>query len=135
MSHFLHNVPGYAFAPFLLCRRMASSHTLHTTKLPQLPRPGPQQTARSRLVRPFRLFFFSVCSCRGSRRAVAWHVVETPAGILEAQPSEIPPLPFSYLNSLEGVTMADNLIACAKTYTNPETHRSGQKCIYIPGTV
>lgn len=30
------------------------------------------------------------------------------------------------MNAVEGVTMKDNLIACAKTYTNPETHRSGQ---------
>lgn len=44
-------------------------------------------------------------------------------GILEAQPSEVPPLPFSYMNALKGVSMADRLISCAKTYTNEETHR------------
>ncbi|CBJ28379.1 conserved unknown protein [Ectocarpus siliculosus] len=44
-------------------------------------------------------------------------------GILEAQPSEVPPLPFSYMNALTGVSMADKLISCAKTYTNEETHR------------
>lgn len=44
-------------------------------------------------------------------------------GILEAQPSEEPPVPFSYLNADSGVSMKDNLIACAKTYTNEETHR------------
>ncbi|CAM9341719.1 unnamed protein product [Pylaiella littoralis] len=44
-------------------------------------------------------------------------------GILEAQPSEVPPMPFSYMNALTGVTMADKLISCAKTYTNEETHR------------
>ncbi|CAN0246313.1 unnamed protein product, partial [Ectocarpus fasciculatus] len=46
-------------------------------------------------------------------------------GILEAQPSEVPPLPFSYMNALTGVSMADKLISCAKTYTNEETHRCG----------
>ncbi|CAM9402712.1 unnamed protein product [Scytosiphon promiscuus] len=44
-------------------------------------------------------------------------------GILEAQPSEIPPLPFSYMNAHTGVSMADKLISCAKTHTNEETHR------------
>ena len=48
------------------------------------------------------------------------------AGILEAQPSEVPPIPFSYMNALTGVSMADKLIACAKTYTNEETHRCVQ---------
>ncbi|CAN0542090.1 unnamed protein product, partial [Scytosiphon promiscuus] len=38
------------------------------------------------------------------------------AGILEAQPSEIPPLPFSYMNAHTGVSMADKLISCAKTH-------------------
>lgn len=32
-------------------------------------------------------------------------------------------MPFSYMNALTGVSMADNLISCAKTYTNEETHR------------
>lgn len=45
------------------------------------------------------------------------------AGILEAQPSEVPPLPFSYMNALKGVSMADKLISCAKTYTNEATHK------------
>eukprot|EP00903_Cladosiphon_okamuranus_P013636 g12700.t1 len=44
-------------------------------------------------------------------------------GILEAQPSEVPPQPFSYMNALKGVAMADNLISCAKTYTNEATHK------------
>lgn len=45
------------------------------------------------------------------------------AGILEAQPSETPPLPFSFMNAHAGVAMADKLISCAKTHTNEETHR------------
>ena len=42
--------------------------------------------------------------------------------ILEGQPSEEPPLPFSYLNEGGRVAQADNLITCYKTYTNERTH-------------
>jgi len=42
---------------------------------------------------------------------------------LEPQPSEEPPLPFSFLNEGESVAQAANLITCHKTYTNAETHR------------
>lgn len=41
---------------------------------------------------------------------------------LEGQPSEIPPLPFSYLNEGGDVAQKDNLITCYKTYTNERTH-------------
>ncbi|CAN0423102.1 unnamed protein product, partial [Discosporangium mesarthrocarpum] len=44
-------------------------------------------------------------------------------GILECQPSECPPSPFSFVNAHRGVKMADQLISCAKTHTNAETHR------------
>jgi tRNA uridine 5-carboxymethylaminomethyl modification enzyme len=43
--------------------------------------------------------------------------------ILEKQPSDNPPPPFSFLNNGRGVKMVDSLIECAKTYTNAETHR------------
>jgi tRNA uridine 5-carboxymethylaminomethyl modification enzyme len=43
--------------------------------------------------------------------------------ILEKQPSDIPPPPFSYLNNERGVKMKDHLIQCAKTATNDNTHR------------
>ena len=43
--------------------------------------------------------------------------------ILEDQPSETPPLPFSYMNADRGVAQADRLITCHKTHTNAETHR------------
>lgn len=42
---------------------------------------------------------------------------------LESQESDYPPPPFSYLNNVRGVKMINSLIKCAKTYTNPETHR------------
>ncbi|KAJ1402503.1 glucose inhibited division protein A-domain-containing protein [Ochromonadaceae sp. CCMP2298] len=42
--------------------------------------------------------------------------------ILEKQPSDIPPPPFSYLNIDRGVKMQQSLIECAKTYTNANTH-------------
>lgn len=42
---------------------------------------------------------------------------------LEKQPSDIPPPPFSYMNIDNGVKLKDQLINCAKTYTNAETHR------------
>ena len=58
-------------------------------------------------------------------------VVTAVTGVLEAQPSEVPPVPFSYMNALTGVSMADTLIACAKTYTNEETHR----CVNVGITV
>jgi tRNA uridine 5-carboxymethylaminomethyl modification enzyme len=43
--------------------------------------------------------------------------------VLEAQPSETPPPPFSYMNADRGVALADRLISCAKAYTNAETHK------------
>lgn len=43
--------------------------------------------------------------------------------ILEKQPGDNPPPPFSYLNIERGVKLRDSLIDCAKTYTNAETHR------------
>ena len=46
-----------------------------------------------------------------------------PRSALEGQPSEEPPLPFSYLNEGGRVAQADRLITCHKTYTNSETHR------------
>ncbi|KAG5176089.1 glucose inhibited division protein A-domain-containing protein [Tribonema minus] len=44
-------------------------------------------------------------------------------GVLDTQPSEVPPSPFSYMNAVRGVALADRLIACGKAYTNAETHR------------
>ena len=41
---------------------------------------------------------------------------------LEGQPSEEPPLPFSYMNEGGSVANADKLITCYKTYTNERTH-------------
>ncbi|KAL1527798.1 hypothetical protein AB1Y20_009181 [Prymnesium parvum] len=41
---------------------------------------------------------------------------------LEAQPSEEPPRPFSYLNEGGTVAQAERLITCHKTYTNAATH-------------
>lgn len=41
---------------------------------------------------------------------------------LESQPSDVPPIPFSFLNIDRGVKMADHLIKCAKTYTTAATH-------------
>eukprot|EP01038_Epipyxis_sp_PR26KG_P010098 gene10098-13574_t len=43
--------------------------------------------------------------------------------ILESQTSDLPPPPFSYLNIERGVKMKDQLISCAKTYTNENTHK------------
>ena len=43
--------------------------------------------------------------------------------ILEKQPSDVPPLPFSYLNIERGVKMHDKLITCAKSYTHEGTHK------------
>jgi tRNA uridine 5-carboxymethylaminomethyl modification enzyme len=42
--------------------------------------------------------------------------------ILEKQPSDIPPPPFSYLNIECGIKLKDSLIQCSKTYTNQQTH-------------
>lgn len=43
--------------------------------------------------------------------------------VLEKQSSDIPPLPFSYLNLERGVKMSpDKLIQCAMTYTSSVTH-------------
>jgi tRNA uridine 5-carboxymethylaminomethyl modification enzyme len=42
--------------------------------------------------------------------------------ILEKQPSDLPPPPFSYMNIDNGVKMKNSLIECAKTYTNENTH-------------
>lgn len=41
---------------------------------------------------------------------------------LEAQPSEEPPLPFSYMNEGGTVAQAHRLITCHKTYTTEKTH-------------
>jgi len=43
-------------------------------------------------------------------------------GALEPQPSEEPPLPFSYVNEGGTVANAHRLITCYKTYTNERTH-------------
>ena len=43
-------------------------------------------------------------------------------GALEPQPSEEPPLPFSFLNEGGEVAMKDSLITCHKTFTNKRTH-------------
>jgi tRNA uridine 5-carboxymethylaminomethyl modification enzyme len=43
--------------------------------------------------------------------------------VLEKQPSDIPPPPFSYLNIEKGIKLKDSLIECAKTYTNAGTHK------------
>jgi tRNA uridine 5-carboxymethylaminomethyl modification enzyme len=42
--------------------------------------------------------------------------------VLEKQKSDIPPLPFSFLNLDRGVKLADRLIECAQTYTSKATH-------------
>ena len=44
-------------------------------------------------------------------RTIAWDE-------LEPQPSEVPPLPFSYANEGGSVAQAERLITCHKTYTN-----------------
>lgn len=52
------------------------------------------------------------------RSSIAWDA-------LEKQPSDDPPPPFSYLNIERGVRMAregQQMIECAKTYTNQATH-------------
>jgi len=41
---------------------------------------------------------------------------------LEPQPSEVPAVPFSFLNEGQPVSQAPNLIVCHKTYTNVRTH-------------
>lgn len=41
---------------------------------------------------------------------------------LEAQPSEVPPVPFSFLNEGRSVAQADKLITCYQTHTNQRTH-------------
>ena len=43
--------------------------------------------------------------------------------VLEKQPSDLPPPPFSYLNIERGVKMQDHLIECAQTYTSEATHK------------
>lgn len=43
--------------------------------------------------------------------------------ILDKQPSDNPPSPFSYLNNDKGVKLRDQLITCAQTYTNEITHQ------------
>ncbi len=43
-------------------------------------------------------------------------------GSLEKQPSDVPAVPFSYLNIETGVKMAGRFIECAKTYTHAGTH-------------
>ena len=45
--------------------------------------------------------------------------------ILEKQESDLPPPVFSTLNLERGVKMINNLITCAKTYTNEYTHQIG----------
>ncbi len=42
---------------------------------------------------------------------------------LDKQGSDLPPPPFSYLNTAKGVKMKDSLIECAKTYTTEYTHK------------
>ena len=42
---------------------------------------------------------------------------------LAKQPSDLPPPPFSYMNTVRGVKLVDSLITCAQTYTNEETHK------------
>ena len=43
--------------------------------------------------------------------------------VLEKQPSDLPPPPFSYLNIERGVKMVNSLIECAQTYTSETTHK------------
>lgn len=43
--------------------------------------------------------------------------------VLEKQPGDMPPPPFSFLNIERGVKLQDSQIDCAKTYTNEKTHR------------
>jgi len=42
---------------------------------------------------------------------------------LEKQPSDVPAMPFSYMNIVNGVKMQGQFIECAKSYTNERTHR------------
>lgn len=43
--------------------------------------------------------------------------------VLEQQPSDLPPPPFSYLNIERGVKLQDRLIHCAQTFTSEATHK------------
>src|SRR5690606_4341900 len=43
--------------------------------------------------------------------------------VLEAQASDEIPRPFSYMNTIRGVKLADSLIKCAKAHTNLNTHK------------
>lgn len=47
--------------------------------------------------------------------------------ILEKQPSDYPPQPFSYMNVFKGVANQEKLIECAMTYTNSLTHEIAMK--------
>ncbi|KAG1702128.1 hypothetical protein DVH05_009920 [Phytophthora capsici] len=42
---------------------------------------------------------------------------------LEIQPSDDPPIPFSFVNEHKQVPLADNQVVCHATYTNEESHR------------
>jgi tRNA uridine 5-carboxymethylaminomethyl modification enzyme len=42
--------------------------------------------------------------------------------LLEPQPSDLPPPPFSYLNIERGVRLSGSLVPCHKTFTNTDTH-------------
>eukprot|EP00644_Phytophthora_capsici_P006646 jgi/Phyca11/118428/e_gw1.36.11.1 len=42
---------------------------------------------------------------------------------LEIQPSDNPPIPFSFVNEHKQVPLADNQVVCHATYTNEESHR------------
>ncbi|KAL3664205.1 hypothetical protein V7S43_010534 [Phytophthora oleae] len=42
---------------------------------------------------------------------------------LEIQPSDDPPIPFSFLNEHKQVPLADKQVVCHATYTNEESHR------------
>ncbi|CAM9152738.1 unnamed protein product [Chrysoparadoxa australica] len=44
-------------------------------------------------------------------------------GALEAQPSEIPPQPFSYMNAGGPIPANNKLISCARVFTNEATHK------------
>jgi len=52
---------------------------------------------------------------RLSSKSIDWQVLDT-------QPSDNPPQPFSYMNIESGVALQDQLIECAQTFTNEETH-------------
>ena len=53
---------------------------------------------------------------RLSKMSIAWDE-------LDKQPSDVPPPPFSFMNTNRGVKLKDSLIECAQTYTNEITHR------------